>query len=371
MALNLVRNSRVFFTNNVDATTGVVAASGHSATTTYELQVMDGFSFSQNTNTDTVTVSEAGSTPTRGQRSFNTSLAPVDFSFSTYMRPYKATNVKAEEGVLWGALTSTTGTGWTEAVGSATISLANSNSNQLQKFGLIFVVDQVTYVIDNCVMNQASVDFGIDAIAMIAWSGNGGILRRLGANITTPTAGTFSTGLTGTYAQKVTTAGFLANKLSTASITNPTGPVNYTVPLTGGNLTYSNNVTFLTPENLGTVNTPITYFTGTRAISGSVNAYLKTGGSTDTGALLAAMLTDINNTTPNYNLSISVGGLSNATTRVDFIMPTCSLTIPSVDVQQIVSTTINFTAQGSTGGTTGSPFDISAVNELSAAYYSA
>lgn len=367
MALNLVRNSRVFFTSNVDSTTGVVAATGFTSSNTYELQVMDGFSFSQNTNTDTVTVSEAGSTPTRGQRSFNTSLAPVDFSFSTYIRPYKATNVKAEEGVLWGALTSVTGNGWTEGTSSATISLANSNANQLQKFGLIFIVDSVTYVIDNCVMNEASIDFGIDAIAMIAWSGNGGTLRKLATSVTTPTAGTFATGLTGTYAQKVTTAGFLANKLSTATITG--GGTTYVVALTGGNLTFSNNVTFLTPENLGIVNTPITYFTGTRAISGSVNAYLKTGASTDTGALLAAMLADTANTAPNYSLSISIGG--GGTTRVDLSMPTCSLTIPSIDVQQIVSTTINYTAQGSVGGTAGSAFDIGAVNELSGAYYSA
>jgi len=41
--------------------------------------------FSQNTSVDTVTLNEAGAAPVRGQRSFNTALEPVDFSFSTYI----------------------------------------------------------------------------------------------------------------------------------------------------------------------------------------------------------------------------------------------------------------------------------------------
>ena len=106
MALSLIRNSRLFVTYNVDQVTGVIATSGFTPTNTQEIQVLDGFSFSQNTNADTITLSEAGPTPTRGQRSFNNSLAPVDFSFSTYVRPAKYTTVTAEERFLWNALVS-------------------------------------------------------------------------------------------------------------------------------------------------------------------------------------------------------------------------------------------------------------------------
>jgi len=101
---NLVRNSRVFYTTNVNASTGIVAASGFTTGNTQELQVLDGFTFGQTSNADTITISEAGATPTRGQRSFNTSLGQADFSFSTYIRPEKATNVKCEESVLWNSL---------------------------------------------------------------------------------------------------------------------------------------------------------------------------------------------------------------------------------------------------------------------------
>jgi len=151
MALNLLRNSRVFYTTNLTST-GKVATTGHTVSTTRELQVLDGFSFSQNTGPETVTVNEAGASPIRGQRSFNTSLEPVDWSFSTYIRPKfnegstvltaldSDDKVDAEEYVMWNSMASVTGNAWTQTAAIAgspgtapysTVSFANSNAHQL------------------------------------------------------------------------------------------------------------------------------------------------------------------------------------------------------------------------------------------------
>ena len=57
----------------------------------WEVPVLDGFSFSQATNSSEITLSEMESTAgtsRRGRRIFNDSLAPVEWSFSTYMRPF-------------------------------------------------------------------------------------------------------------------------------------------------------------------------------------------------------------------------------------------------------------------------------------------
>lgn len=718
MALNLVRNSRVFFTTNVNSSTGVINSSGFSTGNTQEIQVLDGFTFSQNTNSETITVSEAGSDPIRGQRSFNTSLAPVDFSFSTYVRPSNAsTYITAEEAGLWNALlsasdttkydigsvtgvtyvsstgivtiagTALTGTtsiavgdiitltgitaatnskyinaackvtasaangitatlvnpppamadittianpgtlsvyksAWAPATSSySTATAATSNKNQLQKFGMIFVVDNVTYAVDNCAMNQVTVDFGLDAIATLAWTGQATALRDasllisltasagatstvsglvstitglastdnlfqgqtivtaggtavLGTSVTitsitssssiivtatsgTPTAGTitglkvlvsnatgtlaaptgtgpwisdltglttvvgvsvgdtitaveatalgggnvsaisgtgpwsytltltagttylaagdtitatvgtgslgtgtsvvatvssdttyvvtvtggttpvngavaaviatspgnFGTGTGGTAvvsaitsatalkvsfsggnapqpgavktivttvanlsastaligAAKITTAPFITNKLSTVTFKtlNALGNAaagSYAIALTGGSLTINNNIAYVTPANLGTVNIPATYYTGTRAISGSMNAYLKTGlGVGSTGQLLADMLAAATaSTEPMASLSIAIGG-STAATRVEFDMPAVTFSIPTIDVQQVVSTVINFTAEGSVPNVlaNANTFAVDAVNDLTVRYYSA
>lgn len=497
MALNLVRNSRVFFTTNVNSSTGVVAATGFGATNTQEIQVLEGFTFSQNTNATQITISEAGVAPVRGQRSFNTSLAPVDFSFSTYIRPkYTSSAITAEESVLWNALfgtvdynatgatqtlggtasyayayasgtgtltvTLTTGTlstndinvndivtvgGFTVVTGSTTnmfnapalvksykagstsvtsgavpatgltelvleyvnpaqvtsianaaftntapklyrgawapvaggangfsqVTAATSNANQLLKFGMLFSVDNVIYQVDNCAMNQAMIDFGLGNIATIQWTGQATKLTQSTLTLSSLTAGT-------NYTAKTTDAPFITNKLSTVSMnlvnglgTNAAVGKEYKVALTGGSITINNNITYITPTNLGIVNVPAVYYTGTRAISGSMTAYLKTG--TDivgTGQLLSDMLTYISSATePMAAIKLSIGGSTNAT-KVELDMPAVTFTIPTVDASQpVVSTTINFTAEGYTPSTTGGTFALDELTDLTVRYYSA
>lgn len=490
---NLARNSRVFFTTNVAANTGIIAGTGFTAANSQELTVLDGFSFSQTTNADVITVSEAGSAPARGQRSFNTSLNPVDFSFSTYIRPYLATTVKAEEACLWNALfgdtaigatgatvatggsvsgatytapTATTspsltitGTGFSVTAGttpnattlvigevvtikgaiginasdvnapvrvvsvSATaieveylmqpasapvtgnfsaatitfvrtawienaavaadtdvpaayseINLGRSNKNQLLPFGLVMTVDNLSYALDNCVMDQATIDFGLDGIATVQWTGKATALRQLSSNVeySTATNPVISGGLTGTVAGKAPSASvkYITNKLSTVSLKSAIGGsgTQYNIALTGGNITIANNVTYITPANIGIVNSPVTYFTGTRSITGSMTAYLRSG-SLNSGALLSQMLTDAATTTePKFQLNIAIGGSSNAV-RAETFINGASLQIPTVDSQAVLSTTINFTAQGIDDRTADQLYDLELPNEMRVRYF--
>lgn len=388
MALNLIRNSRVFYTTNLTST-GQVAATGFTTANTQEIQVQDGFSFSQNTGQETVTVNESGAAPVRGQRSFNTSLEPVDWSFSTYIRPKfeeGATSataldaddyIGAEEAVLWNSLSGTAaigsaGAGWTKsttfAPPFATVAFDNSNAHQLLAFGLIIRFEDVTYVIDNCAIDSATIDFGLDAIASIAWAGKGTTMRQVATAVAIDNVGAMTGGLTGNTKLKDTTAAYIANKLSTLTLSSLAfgglSAKTYTLALTGGNLTISNNLTYLTPANLGVVNQPITYFTGTRAITSSVNAYLKTG-TNETSTLLKDMLAASSASTENkFAAEISLGGATN-TNKVVLTIPTAQLTIPAINSEQIIATSINMTAQGATSGA----YDLEAKNELEVKYY--
>jgi len=640
MSFNLIRNSRMFFTTNVDPSSGVVATSGFTSNNTYEIQVLDGFSFSQNTTADVVTLNEAGATPVRGQRSFNTALDPVDFTFSTYIRPadsstttaggfnagvltvptptsmsanvanvtlafsvkdsaanvstpatkvlnytlsrgatananvitsgasnvasyftitnaptvvtkavttgalpgtfptlttnvnnittptYQwaiqagstgsftnitgatsstyvinsaateytagvatgaATNtyrctvtgtvngvaastlsdeitvpvvqtvatgagaivvatsslnkivpsaggsaftdidftnasagisiyegatrltfdgvgslaqtastfkvtytagtgvvintgvnlVTAEEAVLWNALMSTTSiggatAGWTDGYLYSKLVADYSQAHQLQKFGVIIVLDSSSFIIDNCALDSATIDFGLDAIATIAWAGKGTKLRQLpGLTASAGTTVNFGSGLSGTAKGKNYLAPYIANKLSTMSVKggiNGTGTV-YSVALTGGQMVISNNITYLTPANLGIVNQPITYFTGTRSITGTLNAYLRTGTvavPNSTATLLSDMLTQsLTDVNPAYEMIVAIGGSSNPI-RVELDVSAAVLTIPSIATEQVISTSINFTGQGYT---TGNAFDIAQSNEVEIRYY--
>jgi hypothetical protein len=498
---NLVRNSKVYFTTNVNSSTGVVNLTGFLPASTQELAVLNGFSFSQTTGSQTITVSEAGGLPARSQRAFNTSLEPVDFNFSTYIRPRgTGVTVDMDEKVLWNALFSegavnlaptgiaTVGefaatastivrtgntnrvtftwtsinitvpaiaagdkltiggvvnTGGTGFNGSATVvsitgSLAActgivvdmdiapegngnpttttgtitfsknsalvrnpvvsggdaahvlatvglSNKNQLQKFGVIVIIDQTTYVIDNCALDQATIDFGLDGIAQVQWAGKGTVLRVLAA--ATTSGNTFGGSLTGTFTQatgpSVAAGNFITQKLSTATLKSTfrgtgTGNKTYTLALTGGSLTIANNIAYVIPESLGVVNVPIGYYTGTRAISGNITAYLKTGAGNTTNTLLNDLLAAPSEV--RYYMELHVGGLSNAV-KVEFEFPAVTMQVPTVDVQDVISTNIAFSAQGAVlgdssaaalaDGSTTTFYDLEATTDMLVRYYSA
>jgi hypothetical protein len=189
----------------------------------------------------------------------------------------------------------------------------------------------------------------------------------------TDSTNALSGGLTGNFNPKITYAPYIANKLSTmtlkSGIKGTAGPTTYTLALTGGSITFSNNVSYLTPANLGIVNQPCTYFTGTRSITGTLNAYLR-GGTGYSADLLKDMLTkSTSDVDPEHQIVMSIGGATNGT-RVDIDLPAVVLSIPSVATQQVMSTTINFTAQGvANPDTTGATFDISGKNEATIKYY--
>jgi hypothetical protein len=62
---------------------------------------------------------------------------------------------------------------------------------------------------------------------------------------------------------------------------------------------------------------------------------------------------------------MSIGGTASARTRVDLVMPAVVLQIPTIATEQVISTTIGFTAQGSSAGA----FDIGSNNEIEVRYF--
>lgn len=471
MAVNLSRNTRVLFTTK----TGATQLADFTSANTWEIQVLDGYSFTQNTEQQVIQLSEAGTNPIRGERAFNSQLNPVDWSMSTYIRPYKSTNVMAPEKYLWNAMmgarvytsapltataastmavTGSTATGyfgtittsasvssdnsvadavcvgdaikitgvsgltipgggsgifrvtarsatntitvsletytapgtatglpvwykgqWYETPTKAETSVQGTNVNKLQAFGLVFLVDSSVYYVDNAAVNQAELSFDINGIAQIAWSGFGTTLKDI------TTFGTFvaSTHYT-TLPSALSSSNFITNRLSTTTLISKLGGndgsagTTYVVPITGGNLTINNNIEYLTPEVLGAVNTPIGYFTGSRSITGSLTAYLKTG-TNESAKLLKDILDGLVSTSETkFKLQIEVGGAT-GDPRVELLMNYCQLQVPSVDVQDVISTTINFTAQGAKGTTSTTAYDqsydIEATNNLLVSYIKA
>tara|TARA_R110001606_G_scaffold397253_1_gene573136 strand:- start:67 stop:1209 length:1143 start_codon:yes stop_codon:yes gene_type:complete len=342
-----------------------------SASAVYNIPVLDGFSFSQATNTTEVTLNEmtnAAGVSRRARQMFTDSYAPAEWSFSTYIRPFATGGADAGgehasdgnghlvEEALWNALagnaaigtsvSGNTGPGFTSGgAGAGTIAFGKSNSATLDTFTLHFEMgsgkaNPVIYKIANCVVNEVTVDYDIDGIATAQWTGMGSLISEDSMSTPTIYEGTAATD----------TNNFIRNRLTDLAVTATAAGGSegiqgtYSVTLTGGNFTISNNLTFLTPETLGIVNQPLGHVTGTRSVTGSFTCYLNTPSS---GLSSTDLFEDIINSTSvitnDFNLVFVIGG-TNGNPRLTVTMPTCHLEVPTHSIDDLVSLETTFHA---------------------------
>jgi hypothetical protein len=364
MALQFTRNAKVYIE--------LLNAAGGTRVALWQLGVLTGFSFSQSSNTSEVTVSEAGSTSRRASLMFNDSLAPVEWSFSTYARPVLDTVVRCPEEALWAMLMGAdsyaagvfTGDGSASpdevnatAAGGNVFNFSQSNiSSMSDKWQLWFAFEDGAnkqhYKLPKAVVNSATIDFDIEGITTIQWSGNASQVVDAGS------AETFSGALNGAYLTD--TNNFIRNRLSTVSMvrTDTSPDDTYTVVLTGGSFTVENNISYLTPEELGKVNIPLANITGARKISGNLTCYLdNTAGRSAT--LLADLAADTTTVRNAFDLAINVGGDTGR--RIVLDLPTATVQVPSIGVEDLITLDVGFSGQVAGG-------NIDATNEATITY---
>ena len=234
------------------------------------------------------------------------------------------------------------------------IKFTASNLTELAKANIYFVNGTTIYKIANCAMNEASLDFDIDGITTINWSGMGSIIsEESSAPAATRTEG------------KDGTTNFIRNRLTELSAVSAAGlpsagAVTYGLTLTGGNVTISNNISFVTPETIGLVNQPLEAVTGTRTIGGSFSCYLDNTslGSMD---LFENIIEGTDVTVNQFDLNFKVGGAS-GTPRIELNMEKCHLEVPTHSIDDIIALEVNFSALGT---------DITSTDELTVKYVGA
>ena len=512
----------------------------------WSVPVLDGFSFSQATNSSEITLNEmedSSGRSRRGRKMFTDSLSAAEWSFSTYIRPFKsagsksATNGRADstnthqhavEEALWvamagqnvyvpstgkwkhgatgGAITSVTvasggtdndsgdraagtyniavptvgadanlsaavasgtgsntggtgaviqvvvngsgvatatiterGTGFdtgntitigsqllggdasgdslvlttssSSAVSDATdlnINFFDSNRAALGTFNLYFVFSdrsagRLLYKLSNAVVNEAAIDFDIDGIATVNWSGMAGQIKEVGtglgagqltaaASFPNPSAvgalwidtddsdklyiSTSTTNAAASWSANVSegstnTGNFIRNRLTNLTLAPETAfqagttfdregtgtaddnyRTSYQVAITGGNVTISNNISYLTPEELGKVNQPIEHVTGTRTVTGSLTCYLASSDAATNKSknLFQDLVSDINTVINKFAITLQVGGTDSTKPRFEINMPTAHFEIPSHSIEDVISLETNFHGLGTSVG---------------------
>lgn len=347
----------------------------------WEIPVLSGYSMAQSMQTSEITLNEmttAAGVSRRGRQMFNDAQSPTEWSFDTYVRPYKSTNHYAVEEPLWATMIGNnlgvvTGTGssattsWALGTTRNSTSLVfdfnSSNSVVLGKLDLYFILgankvtgrnytitdagSTVIYRVGEAVVNEASISFDIDGISTISWSGMGQSAKEIGYFYGTDAA-SGGTNLTNN---------FIRNRLTalTAVSTTPTSTT-YDITLTGGQITINNNISYLTPEVLGVVNVPLTHVTGTRTVSGNFTAYLDevSNGTTDLFQNLAEVgYATVTNT---FALDFYVGGYTSndlpTAPGIQFTFDNAHVEVPAINMDDVISVEANFHGLPTTVGGT-------------------
>ena len=389
--------------------THVYASDG---TNYWELPVLDGFSFSQSTATTEVAVSEMADlsgVSRRGRRMFTDAFEPAEWNLQMYARPFTANSLgNHTDEVLWGNFINagayTHGAGstrtWANAItktaNHSTIDFNDSNVSALGTFTLYFVLGacgtapasysagpgnpQTIYRISGAVCNTVTMDFDIDGILTLDWNGLGSLLEEITAMPSNWHTAIINDGIAHSNNN------FIRNRLTTLAVTVGTTDqdddattgdanadstpgddfmANYALTLTGGSITFENNLTYLTPEELCVVNQPLGNVTGTRNVSGSFTCYLNSGTSSNTSTigtsadLFDDLATAVNVVTNSMDLVFSVGGASSPKLVID--IPTAHLEIPTHNIEDVIGLEVNFHAL---------PSSLDATNEATIVYHS-
>tara|TARA_B100000287_G_scaffold344062_1_gene331141 strand:+ start:416 stop:2110 length:1695 start_codon:yes stop_codon:yes gene_type:complete len=290
------------------------------------------------------------------------------------------------------------------------INFYDSSRAALGTFNLYYVFSdrsdgRLLYKLENAVVNEASIDFDIDGIATVNWSGMAGQIKEVQEDTTDASAiaaGQYHADNTspqapgsGSHAAgaiwidtndsdrfyinaaagnnwwaaidegTTDTGNFIRNRLtqltlapestfqSSTTFTNSAGnsdtyETSYSVALTGGNVTISNNISYLTPEELGKVNQPIEHVTGTRTVTGSATCYLASSDAATNRSrdLFADLVSDVNTVINKFAITLQVGGTDTTKPRFEISLPTAHLEIPSHSVEDVISLETNFHGLG-------------------------
>jgi hypothetical protein len=370
--------TKLYFSRDTKVIAHVPMATAGSPNMYFDLPVLDGFSFSQATNTSEITLNEAQSTSgasRRGRAMFNDSFAPVEWSFSTYMMPFTHDGTGDTQGTagagtatdnahrevseaLWAMFFGqTVNDGLLSDTTNLDIVQSNANKATIGVFDLYFVMgasqaaavynyttgaataNQMIYKISDCSVGEASFDFDLDGIATVNWSGNGKLITEHPALNATAT---------NIYEGVSNTTGFIRNRISDLTISGDASgsSVTYGTTLTGGNITMSNSLTYLTPETLGVVNQPLGHVTGSKSVGGNFTCYLDNASGTSSAEFYEDIVENTTDIQNSFSLSFDIGG--GAAPHCVITMPTCHLEVPSHSIDEVISMETNFHALPST-----------------------
>jgi len=329
----------VFYKRNTDIYISKNPNASADATNTVQLKVKD-FSYDQSSSVIEVARETLNPTKERIQAPHVAVIAPVNFTFTTYILSTLDSTVTSPEEYLW---TSLMGADTIEGSPNSTstestIDFADGNIAELHNLTIWFNQpnqSEGNYRLDNAVVDSMNLSFDINAIAEIQWSG-----RALSiTEDNTPPAFTDRTNITN----------YIKNRTSTIALNM--NSIDYTLALTGGSIGIDNNVRYYGRNKLGETTLPVGHYTGYRRIFGNLDFYMRSGtasGINESVDLFNTIIinasSDTYESTHLASLTINIGGITN-TPRLTILVPQALLSLARQDFRELITMSVPFVAK--------------------------
>ena len=302
----------------------------------------------------------------------------------------------------------------TPAATLSTAVMTESNRSALHPLHFYFVIDTasanpVVYKLSESVINEVTIDFDVEGIATLNWSGMAKEIVDMSGSVhvdatlpigtdTTTDGSTVAAGdiwidtdnaqgsafhilsaVTGnsnacTATQAIdeavtSTNTFIRNRLTSIDITADNKTIfpggmganddgKYNLALTGGSFTITNNITYLVPDELGFVNKPLEHVTGARNVTGSATCYLTLSDSDNTSGTSRQFFNDLVSTSAmaqvvnKFAVTLKIGGSAqDGTPSLVIQMDNVHFEVPSHSVEDVISLESNFHALPTDFGT--------------------
>ena len=302
----------------------------------------------------------------------------------------------------------------TPAATLSTTVMTESNRSALHPLHFYFVIDTasanpVVYKLSESVINEVTIDFDVEGIATLNWSGMAKEIEDMSGSVhvnatlpigtdTTTDGSTIAAGdlwidtdnaqgsafhiisatpgnsndCTATQAidEAVTSTNtFIRNRLTSIDITADNKTIfpggmgansdgKYNLALTGGSFTITNNITYLVPDELGFVNKPLEHVTGARNVTGSATCYLTLSDSDNTSGTSRQFFNDLVSTSAmaqvvnKFAVTLKIGGSAqDGTPSLVVQMDNVHFEVPSHSVEDVISLESNFHALPTDFGT--------------------
>ena len=325
----------VFLQRSTDIYISKTTFASADATNTVKLNVKD-FSYNRNSNMELVGRETIDPSQVRAVKPHIQNIAPVNFELTTYVTPVDGIVIVSPDEYLWLSLVGDS-TGLSYTANDFTIDFSSGNVATLPNLTIWFDNSDNTegnYRIDNAIVDSATINFDINGITEVRWSGRGLLLSE--DNV--PPA----------FTDRTNQTNYIKNRLTVTSLLLDGNT--YDLALTGGRVTIDNKVQFYGRSKIGKTTVPVGHYTGNREISGDLQVYLKSGTNSSVDlfrAINSNAQSDFYEAVYIADITVNVGGTT--VPYLEFDIPQALLNIPRIDTREIFKINVPFVAQEETG----------------------